>query len=122
MSNSVKYRITKIISLILISVIAIYNINSILFVHTHTLENGSTIVHSHPYNKSDESKQKHHHSHSQNELISLEKFKHIFIFILYLLLLFTIVKGTELPELFQYNFNRPFLNQYSTRSPPLIIT
>ena len=39
-------------------------INKALFIHTHILEDGTVIVHAHPYNKSEDSKpvKTHHHS------------------------------------------------------------
>ncbi|MCG8412470.1 MAG: hypothetical protein MI739_14425 [Bacteroidales bacterium] len=47
-------------------------LNNILYTHIHKLNNGQVIVHSHPYNKSQENKPEATHQHTDSELFVLQ--------------------------------------------------
>ena len=54
----------QIISILLIAVFALYNVNTLIFTHVHYYEDGVMIVHSHPSNDKN-------HSHTQQEYIAI---------------------------------------------------
>ncbi len=67
------YNIRSVIAIIALLAVSFLIVNNILFVHFHSLGDGNTIVHAHPFNKSSEdnhSREKHKHSDKELLLIS----------------------------------------------------
>ena len=71
------YIISRIVALMLIGVAGTYLLNNILFTHQHILENGTVVIHAHPYDKSDSKPDKSHH-HDKAELFILHTLKILF--------------------------------------------
>lgn len=63
-------------------------LNKAIFLHSHKMDNGMVIFHSHPYNKSNDTQPFKSHLHSDAELVFLENLKVVYpVLIMYLILL-----------------------------------
>jgi len=68
-----KYNILKkIITFGMICIMGMLIINNSVFMHTHKLSDGTVIIHSHPYDKSNDSKSHKTHHHTKAEFVFLE--------------------------------------------------
>ena len=56
--------------------------NKAIFMHVHKLEDGSIVVHAHPYNESDNKTPYKTHHHSKTELLLIQSLELLFYFIL----------------------------------------
>ncbi len=63
----------------MVGMIFILIANSGIFMHTHVLADGSIIVHSHPYDKSENSGSPQSHHHSSFEFIFLDNLNILFL-------------------------------------------
>ncbi len=67
MKTFVKSIVKRALAVLMILIVGLLMVNKGLFVHTHKLEDGTIITHSHPYDKNHDSEpyKKHHHSKSE---------------------------------------------------------
>ncbi len=121
MKYFVNKNIIKILSLSLIVFIGLYHLNSVLFTHSHKLENGNIVVHAHPFNRSDANNQEHSHHHSKEELIYLDIQKNLLIFVNILLILICLNVIHVSLDISYHSFIRTILKAVSDRAPPLMI-
>jgi hypothetical protein len=74
-----KYNILKkIITFGMICIMGMLIINNSVFMHTHKLSDGTVIIHSHPYDKSNDSKSHKTHHHTKAEFVFLENIEILF--------------------------------------------
>ncbi len=110
----------------LLSIFVFHYASINFFSHTHII-NGVTIVHSHIYNSSAESKSsksENRHSHTANELTLIAELSNLPVLIvpiiaLILTLLLTILYSYR-PEIEYHTLNNRFHLKSSPRSPPII--
>lgn len=57
--------------------LVLVNLNQAMFVHTHHLPDGTTVVHAHPFDSEEESDdQANRHQHTKTEYVLLDNFNH----------------------------------------------
>jgi hypothetical protein len=90
-NNSTK----KTISLVLLVLVVALAVNNSLYIHVHSF-NGKSVVHAHPYQKSDTGNSGSNHEHTGFELFLLNTFQS-FLFCAFLTgLLIILTKGVEI--------------------------
>jgi len=67
---------------ILILIMGSLLVNQALYTHTHVLPDGSIVSHSHPFNKTQESKQGGSHQHSTLEFFLLQNLQLLFVIVI----------------------------------------
>lgn len=78
----------KIIASLMLLITGILILNKALFLHSHKMDNGVVISHSHPYNRSDDKQPYKSHFHSEAEIVFLENSKLVYpVLIMYLVLI-----------------------------------
>ncbi|MEA3317535.1 MAG: hypothetical protein U9R54_06220 [Bacteroidota bacterium] len=119
MKREFKNIIIKISSFLLIGMIALLIANKTFYLHTHKLSDGTIVIHSHPYEKTNNpvSEESHHHS---NILLHFSQNLSLLFFIVFLVI------GTSLflrKTLFSYqvinNYTRYYFSIHKGRAPPL---
>lgn len=75
-----KYNLKSAIAGFLLSIFILVTINSLLFIHLHTLPDGTVIVHAHPFNKKDANTPQKQHQHSNSDFFVLSHTHTSFIF------------------------------------------
>lgn len=74
-----KYRFKKWISLGLLIFVVALAANNSFFIHAHSF-NGKSVIHAHPYQKSDTGNSRSSHQHSSFELFLLDTFQSFFLY------------------------------------------
>jgi len=88
----------KIIATLMLLITGMLILNKAIYLHSHRMDTGVVITHSHPYNKSNDTQPYKSHFHSEAELVFLENTKLFYpVLILYLLFIFpvTVIKYIE---------------------------
>jgi hypothetical protein len=112
MSTRLTYSFKRAFVFGLLGLIGILTINNSLFIHTHTLLNGQTETHAHPFSSSKT------HQHSQGELNLLSSLLLLFIAFAPF---FTVAKAFVIKKTFICDpnfFNKFQLSALSNRAPP----
>jgi Mn2+/Fe2+ NRAMP family transporter len=110
----------KAITCLLLAMMGTFIANNIIFIHSHQINDGKIITHSHPYNKKDDSKPYKSHHHTTAEFLFLENLKLLFpIIILIIVLLNTLLKADY--KFFTINkFARICVILPENRAPPVL--
>ncbi len=103
-------------SVILIVLFCLFLINNILYMHIHILPNGNTIVHSHPYNKSENSSSIPTHKHTNAELFFF--FVYSLFFMLLLAIPIFIIKNNFVLYYYAFNYTYHKISLINNRGPP----
>ena len=69
--------------------------NKVIFSHAHRLNNGTVIKHSHPYDKSNDSKPYKSHHHTNAELLFFQNLEILFPIVFLAFALFALVKKAK---------------------------
>jgi hypothetical protein len=106
------------IALLLCAAFSFQVLNRAVFTHTHVLDDGTMVVHAHPYDKpSDSSPTKHHH-HSKDEIVLLNQADLLYFVFLgsFTLVLFSTKTVPDSKPEHTHIFSHPFC--LKGRSPP----
>lgn len=79
--------------------------NKVMYTHIHKLDDGSIVVHAHPYDKSENENPEEQHHHAKAELFFLQSLELFFLVTIVSVILFAGLRSS--------NFNIPAVNQYS---------
>jgi hypothetical protein len=75
----IKNNITiKIITFVMIGIIGMLIVNKSIFTHSHKLADGTFVVHSHPYDRSNDSNPDKTHQHSKTEFLFFQNIEILF--------------------------------------------
>lgn len=85
----------KSIAFLMLAIVMMLTVNKVLYIHTHQLSDGTIVVHSHPYNKTDDNQPIKSHYHSKFEFVFLQNLYILFSFF-FLALSIGIILKTEL--------------------------
>jgi hypothetical protein len=109
------YKISqKLIAISLIVIVGIHSLNSLVYTHSHKLNNGTIITHAHPFSKSSDTNPFKSHEHSPEELTFLAN---MIYFIPSLVL--TMVSISLIGEQSFYPQVRKIIDKLSFHTPPL---
>jgi len=93
--------------------------NKGLFIHTHKLENGSLVTHSHPYDKKQDSEPFKKHHHTKAEFIFFENLNILFLSVFLIILFLSLVREkTSFIDVEKIYFTQ-FSFHYQGRAPPV---
>jgi hypothetical protein len=74
-----KSHISKsLIAALMIALVSIINFNKVVYLHTHINDNGSIVVHAHPYQKSSDQSPLASHKHTLTELYNIDNVNLLF--------------------------------------------
>lgn len=104
----------------MIGIIGLLVINNVMFLHSHQLENGNIITHSHLYDKSNDSAPIKSHHHSKTELTFLVNLQLLFIFTLIFIIVPDVAKKKSYVVINQQFYPKGFKMLYQGRAPPLL--
>lgn len=119
MKKSVKNIAIKFIAILMIGSIGMLVSNKSIFMHTHKLADGTIITHSHPYNKSNDSKPFKSHHHTNAEFFFFQNLEILFLTVFVTLALFALVKKAKYSF---YLITRHYLTciiLHKGRAPPI---
>lgn len=85
----------KSIAFLMLAIVMMLTVNKVLYIHTHQLSDGTIVVHSHPYNKTDDNQPIKSHHHNKLEFVFLQNIEILFGFF-FLALCFHLILKTEL--------------------------
>ncbi len=118
MKISTRDIIKKIVAIILIGLFAMFITNKAIFMHVHKLDDGSIIIHSHLYNKSENKAPNKTHHHSKTELLFFQSFELLFFFILTTVFFHTVIKKFEVASKIKNFYTKQCFNLFQGRAPP----
>lgn len=120
MKTTFKNITIKSVSYLLIVMMGIFIANNVLFMHAHQMDNGRTVVHSHPYNKSDDSQPYKSHHHTKTEFLFLDKVKLLFLFIFILFVFLNLVNKSRFLFLNITVLIQAYKFLFTSRAPPVL--
>lgn len=85
----------KSIAFLMLAIVMMLTVNKVLYIHTHQLSDGTIVVHSHPYNKTDDNQPIKTHHHNKLEFVFLQNIEILFGFF-FLAICFHLILKTEL--------------------------
>lgn len=115
--KSVKKITVKLTAYLIIGLVGILISNELLYTHSHK-QNGQTVVHAHPYDKSEDKEQSEKHSHTEAELFF---FAHINLLFPLFFLTFAIhrnLKENKQVTVFKIIHNQHIILPHNGRDPP----
>jgi len=83
----------KTFAILMIGTMGLLIVNKGLFIHSHKLEDGSIIIHAHPYDKNQDSEPFKKHHHSKAEFIFLQSLNQLFLSIYLIIPFFSFING-----------------------------
>ncbi|NOZ33685.1 MAG: hypothetical protein GXO80_00110 [Chlorobi bacterium] len=109
----------KFITLVMIGIIGLFIVNKGVFMHSHKLANGSVISHSHPYNKSEDSKPYKSHHHTDTEFFFFQNLRILFLIIFFNFILFVVIKKVKYS--FYFIIRHSLISEilHKGRAPPI---
>lgn len=119
MNSGIKQKIQQSLVIILIGAFGFILANNIIFQHTHKSEDGRTIVHAHPFNKSAGETPGESHHHSKTELILYEKVLQLFSILIIPLVLLILSFATHHFIRNQFISSQGFTLFICGRAPPV---
>lgn len=76
----------------MIGIMGLLIANKGLFTHTHKLDDGSVVTHSHPYDKKNDSEPFKKHHHTKAELLFFENLNILFLSIILIIAIFIFIR------------------------------
>lgn len=113
--NYISYRL---IAISLIVVMGIHSFNSFFNTHSHRLEDGTIVVHAHPYERSSDSSPFENHHHTATELVFLASLIHFIPTIVFILVGFVQIYSKELLKGHQRLLSQHSISIPTLRGPP----
>jgi len=93
--------------------------NKAVFLHVHKLEDGTIIVHAHPYDKSNDSKPYKSHHHSNAEFLFFQNLEILFLIVFLTLALIAYVKKGKISFKLITENTLICINLHKGRAPPI---
>lgn len=92
--------------------------NSSIYIHSHKLENGTIVTHSHPYDKSEDNGPFKSHQHSKAEFLFYKSLK-TFFFLFFLAIVFSfLINGKAFYAVGEKEYNKLLTFSFNGRAPP----
>ncbi len=116
---TIKNITNKLVVFLIIGMMGMFIANKAIFMHAHRLSDGTVIVHTHPYNKSDDSNPYKSHHHTNAELLFFQNLEILFLIVFFTLALPALIK--KIKHLFHL-ITRNTLNciiLHKGRAPPI---
>ncbi len=120
MNFSVRNTLKKTFAILMIGIVGLLIVNRGLFLHSHKLENGSVVIHSHPYNKSQDSEPFKKHHHTKAEFIFFEKLNVLFFLIILILTYLLLIRGKIFFVYVEKIYSSLISFSYQGRAPPIL--
>ncbi len=120
MKTTIRNITIKLVIFLIIGVMGMFIVSKTIFMHAHRLNDGTVIVHTHPYNKSDDSKPYKSHHHTNAELLFFQNIEILFLIVFLILALPALIK--KIKHLFHL-ISRNTLSciiLYKGRAPPIL--
>lgn len=119
MNFSVRNNNKKSLAILMIGIMGLLIANKGLFIHSHKLESGAIVCHSHPYDKSQDSEPLKKHHHTKAEFLFFENlnvlFLSIFLIIPFLALVKKKISFVDVKKIYFILLSFP----YQGRAPPI---
>jgi hypothetical protein len=103
----------------MIGVMGMLITNKAVFLHVHKLEDGTIIVHAHPYDKSNDSKPYKSHHHSNAEFLFFQNLEILFLIVFLTLALIAYVKKGKISFKLITENTLICINLHKGRAPPI---
>ena len=103
----------------MIGVMGLLIANKALFTHTHKLENGTVVTHSHPFDKKQDSEPYKKHPHTKYEFLFFKNLNILFLSIVLILSIFSFVRKKVSFVNVEKIYFRLFAFSYHGRAPPV---
>lgn len=94
--------------------------NKAIFIHVHKLTDGTTIVHAHPYDKSNDSRPFKSHHHSKAEFLIYQNFETLFLLCFLTLILVELIRKEKVIFELKTNHSLFLINLQKGRAPPIL--
>ena len=120
MKPIIKNIVIRFTAIFMISIISLLIVNNILFIHTHKFNNGSIIIHSHPYNKTDDPEPVKSHHHSKAELLFLESLAVYFFPVLFFLVSYNLAQKVKCIIFRKNIYTQSYIILHKGRAPPVL--
>ncbi len=110
----------KFITLLMIGVMGMFIVNKAIFLHLHKLNDGTVIVHAHPFDKSNDSKPYKSHHHSNAEFLFFQNIEILFLVAFLTFALLTIVKKEKFSSFIIKRQALSCIILHKGRAPPIL--
>lgn len=94
-------------------------VNKAFFLHVHKLNDGTIVSHSHPYDKSNDSKPYKSHHHTNAEFLFFQNLEILFLIVFLTLVLITLVKKEKVSFKLISEHTLFYINLNKGRAPPV---
>ena len=118
MKISIRDIIKKLVTIIMIGLFGMLLTNKAIFMHVHKLEDGSIVVHSHPYNTSDNTTPYKTHHHSKTELLFIQSLELLLLFILATVFFHAGIRQFKVISKIKDFYLIQYFNLFQERAPP----
>lgn len=121
MKSTINNIVIKLVTLFMIGVMLMLIANKAYFLHVHKLDNGATITHAHPYDKSNDSDPYKSHQHTNSEFSFFQNLNILFLIIFLTLPLIIIVKKEKVSfkSITETKHTLIDVNSHRGRAPPI---
>ena len=109
----------KALAYFMIGIMSILVVNKAMFMHAHKMTDGKVITHSHPYDKSNDSKPYKSHHHTKVEFLFIENLKILFLFVFLTFALLNLVKKAKYSFYRKTRYTLNCIILYKSRAPPI---
>lgn len=103
----------------MIGIMSMLVVNKIMFIHNHHLADGTVITHSHPYDKTNDSKPYKSHHHTKAEFLFLNSFEILFLVVFLAVTLISIVKKANSSFFSFAYYAKACIILHKGRAPPV---
>ena len=119
MKIAVKNITIKTVTYLTIGIMVMLIANKALFMHAHQLNDGTVVTHSHPYDKSNDSKPYKSHHHTKAELLFFSNLELLILFIFLPFLLLNFVQKAKYSFYRIKNYIQTCIILHQGRAPPV---
>ena len=110
----------KFITLLMIGVMGMFIVNKAIFLHVHKLNDGTVIVHAHPFDKSNDSKPYKSHHHSNAEFFFFQNIEILFLVAFLTFAFFAIFKKEKFSSFIIKRLTLSCIILHKGRAPPIL--
>lgn len=103
----------------MIGVMGMLIVNKAFFLHVHKLNDGTIVAHSHPYDKSNDSKPYKSHHHTNAELLFFQNLEILFLIVFLTFVLIALVKKEKVLFKLITEHTIICINLHKGRAPPI---
>ena len=119
MKTTVRNITLKALTYLMIGMMGLLITNKAVFMHVHKMGDGIVVIHSHPYDKSNDSKPYKSHHHTKADLLFFDNLEILFLFILLPFILLNLVKNAKYLFYRITNCVQTCIILHKGRAPPL---